>query len=303
MDFYLLICTFVPMKLSIIIPVYRVEDTLNRCVESVLNQNLDDFEVILVDDGSPDKCPHMCDDWAKRDAHIQVIHKSNGGLGDARNAGIDIAQGDYLTFVDSDDYLAANTYAPLLQLIEEVDLLEYSMTSRLSLPDCTYTDTEEYWLQTRAYLHTYACNKIYKKSLFSHIRYPKDYVFEDVYTLPHLLKSAKKIKTSSKGYYHYCYNPQGITAKADGKQLEMLLDAHLLSGMPMDDTYYLHLLNIQIDVWERLGGPIRLPFRNINPKAFRGIKKLKAIINNILGIERICIISKFIHRFKQPSRW
>jgi glycosyltransferase involved in cell wall biosynthesis len=109
------------MKLSIIIPVYRVEDTLNRCVESVLNQNLDDFEVILVDDGSPDKCPQMCDDWAKKDAHIQVIHKPNGGLSDARNAGIDIAQGDYLTFVDSDDYVEPEYVETLVNLRNEFD--------------------------------------------------------------------------------------------------------------------------------------------------------------------------------------
>ena len=291
------------MKLSIIIPVYRTEATLHRCVESVLNQNLDDFEVILVDDGSPDNCPQICDDWAAKDAHIRVIHKPNGGLSNARNAGLDKAQGDYITFVDSDDYIAANTYAPLLQCMEDADLLEYSIANRLLLPDCIYTDAQKYWLQGQAYRHTYACNKIYKKSLFCNIRYPEDKVFEDVYTLPHLLEAAKTIRTCSQGYYHYCYNPQSITANANGKQLEMLLDAHLNSGMPIDDSYYLYLLNIQIDVWERLGGDIKLPFRNVHHQAFRGTQKLKAITNNILGIKIICIISKFLHQFRQPSRW
>ena len=87
------------MKLTIIIPVYRVEATLDRCVESVLMQNVNDMEVILVDDGSPDLCPQMCDDWAKKDKRIRVIHKENGGLSDARNAALDIATGDYITFV------------------------------------------------------------------------------------------------------------------------------------------------------------------------------------------------------------
>ena len=260
------------------------------------------MEVILVDDGSPDRCPQMCDEWAKKDDRIRVIHKANGGLSDARNAALDMATGDFVTFVDSDDWVSPNTYAPLLAQIDDADLIEYSITRRL-LRDCVYTDMEEYWLQGQAYLHTYACNKIYKRSLFNDIRYPKDKVFEDVCTLPRLLKAAKKIKTSSSGFYHYCYNPQGITANADGKQLEMLLDAHLTSGMPMDDTYYLHLLNIQMDVWERLGGAIKLPFRNVHLRTFRGIKKLKAIANNILGIKQICIINKFIHRFKEPSRW
>ena len=93
---------FVAMKLSIIIPVYRVEATLDRCVKSVLKQDINDMEVILVDDGSPDGCPKMCDEWAEKDSRISVIHKENGGLSDARNAGIDVACGDYITFVDSE---------------------------------------------------------------------------------------------------------------------------------------------------------------------------------------------------------
>ena len=97
------------MLLSVIIPVYRTEQTLQRCVESVLNQGVDDMEVILVDDGSPDSCPELCDEWEEKDAHIKVIHKTNGGLSDARNAGIDIAKGEYITFVDSDDWVDANT--------------------------------------------------------------------------------------------------------------------------------------------------------------------------------------------------
>ena len=102
------------MKLSIVIPVYRVEATLDRCVESVLGQDVDDMEVILVDDGSPDNCPKMCDDWAERDVRIRVIHKENGGLSDARNVAIDIAKGDYITFVDSDDWMETGTYKAIL---------------------------------------------------------------------------------------------------------------------------------------------------------------------------------------------
>ncbi|MBO5824632.1 MAG: glycosyltransferase family 2 protein, partial [Prevotella sp.] len=93
------------MRLSIVIPVFCVEDTISRCVESVVNQDYDNIEVILVDDGSPDKCPAICDSWALRDSRVRVIHKQNGGLSDARNAGLAIASGDYITFVDSDDYL------------------------------------------------------------------------------------------------------------------------------------------------------------------------------------------------------
>ena len=166
------------MKLSVIIPVYRVEDSLDRCVESVLSQHVDDLEVILVDDGSPDKCPSMCDSWAEKDARIRVIHKQNGGLSDARNAGIEVAQGEHITFVDSDDYLAADTLAPLLLMMEDADIVEYSIRNRLSLPDNTYTDMNQYWLTGQAYLHTYACNKIYRSRLFETVRFPKGKVFD-----------------------------------------------------------------------------------------------------------------------------
>ena len=92
-------------KLSIIVPVYKVEAFLDKCIESILAQTYKEYELILVDDGSPDRCGDMCEEWAKKDKRIRVVHKENGGLSDARNAGIDVAQGDYIGFVDSDDYI------------------------------------------------------------------------------------------------------------------------------------------------------------------------------------------------------
>lgn len=190
------------MLLSVIIPVYRVEHTLQRCVESVLSQGVDDMEVILVDDGSPDNCPVLCDGWAEKDARVKVIHKDNGGLSDARNAGIEMATGDYLTFVDSDDYVEDDTYPALLQIMAEhpdYDLLEYPIVNRLSLEDRTYQQTQEYWLDTKAYLHTYAWNKIYRRHLFDDIRFPVGRIFEDVYTFPQLLRVATTIATTQMG--------------------------------------------------------------------------------------------------------
>jgi len=291
------------MKLSVIIPVYRVESTLDRCVESILSQHVDDMEVILVDDGSPDQCPAMCDRWAEKDERIRVIHQENGGLSEARNSGIEVAKGEYLTFVDSDDYLETNTLAPLLTEIDDADIVEYAIIDKLALPDCTYTEMNEYWLEGQAYLHTYACNKIYRSSLFKQVRYPKGKVFEDAYTLPVLLKKARKVKTTSKGFYHYCWNEQSITATATGQQLRQLLKAHLTNGMPMDDTYYLHLLNIQIDVCEQTGDPPRLTPRKVDTTKFMGTDKLKAIINNSFGIKQLCKIIHFVHHIKKPNRW
>lgn len=290
------------MKLSVIIPVYRVESTLQRCVESVICQRIDDMEVILIDDGSPDSCPRLCDDWALRDARIRVIHKVNGGLSDARNAGIEVSTGDYITFVDSDDYLAPDTYAPLLEMMEGCDLLEYSVVHRLALNDHTYSNMVDYWLQSKAYEHTYAWNKIYRRELFREVRYPKGKIFEDVFVLPQLLQKARRVTTTSRGAYHYCFNPQGITATANGSALAMLLEAHLGSKMPIDDDYYMYLVNIQIDVCEQTGNAITLPYKCINCSRLHGKKKLKAIILNTLGLKLLCRISKFIHHLRKTNR-
>ena len=91
--------------ISVIVPIYKVQDYLKECIESIINQTYSDIEVILVDDGSPDRCPQMCDEWAKRDSRIRVVHKKNGGLSSARNAGLDVAKGEYISFVDSDDFV------------------------------------------------------------------------------------------------------------------------------------------------------------------------------------------------------
>jgi glycosyltransferase involved in cell wall biosynthesis len=302
------------MKLSIIIPVYRVENTLDRCLKSIMLQGYGDYELILVDDGSPDRCPQLCDEWAVRDRRITVIHKANGGLSDARNAGIEQAQGEYITFVDSDDFIGPDTYQPLMQQLErrpEIDMLEFPVywhygskeQQVVDYGEQDYTDMTDYWLKGQAYLHTYACNKIYRSVLFEQVRYPKGKVFEDAYTLPELLRKARKVKTSSKGFYHYCWNEQGITATATGQQLRQLLEAHMTNGMPMDDTYYLHLLNIQIDVCEQTGDVQRLMPRKVDTTIFTGANKLKAIINNTLGIRQLCKIIHFVHHVKKPNRW
>lgn len=109
------------MQLSIIVPIYNVEKYLDRCMESLLNQTLGDIEIIMVDDGSPDRCPQMCDKYAKRDNRIKVVHKKNGGLGYARNSGLEVATGEYVAFVDSDDYVDIRMYETLYSKAVEYD--------------------------------------------------------------------------------------------------------------------------------------------------------------------------------------
>lgn len=296
------------MKLSIVIPVFRVEATLDRCVESVLAQDIDEMEVILVDDGSPDQCPQQCDRWAQREKRIRVVHKANGGLSDARNAGIEAATGDYITFVDSDDFLAPDTYGPLMEVLArnpQVDLLEYPIfryygakeEQVISFEERLYEDKKAYWLEANAYLHTYACNKIFRSTLFKNVRFPKGVVFEDAATLPSLLLNARQIMTCGKGLYYYCYNSKGITATADGKQLDMLLQHHLKAMKHCCDTlYYMHVVNIQLDVCRLLSIPPIMPWFpiDLHDPRLSSTQRLKAVILKFLGMKALVKL----HRLK-----
>ena len=298
------------MKLSVIIPVYQVEATLDRCVESVIGQSFTDLEVILIDDGSPDRCPLMCDMWAEKDSRIRVIHKENGGLSDARNAGLDAASGEFITFVDSDDYLQRDTYQQVLSLTTDCDIVEFPVyrffgsdrQSLLSFENAIYKDKESYWLKNKAYEHTYAWNKIYRSSLFDGVRFPKGHVFEDVFTFPKLLQRANQIGTTNQGLYYYCHNNHGITVTAQGKELTDLLDAHLHNmQLWCDDAYYMHVLNIQMDVYELTGCEPNIPQRHINPFScgLSAKQKLKALMLIMLGKKKMCKLNKTIHQWKK----
>ena len=294
------------MKLSVIIPVYRVETTLDRCVESVLSQNISDMEVILVDDGSDDACPVLCNQWQEKDKRVSVIHKRNGGLSDARNVGLKKATGEYLTFVDSDDYLEPGTYSQVLPLMDNCDIVEFPVEKSvngekidsLDLQERTYDNMKDYWINEEVYDHCYAWNKIYRRELFDGIKFPVGRVFEDIHTLRRLLLNAKCVKTTTKGKYHYCMNEKGITATAKGPELEMLLDAHLAALKHWyTPAYYMRILNTQMDVYELTGKAPMLRFRYISPLAsgLSLLLRIKALTQDILGIKGICILNKAIH--------
>ena len=200
------------------------------------------MEVILVDDGSPDNCPTLCDEWEEHDKRIRVIHKLNGGLSDARNAGLDIAQGDFITFIDSDDYLSAHTYEPLMQQLREhteVDILEYSIKvtggtrTHTTYKDAIYHNTKDYWLCTKAWNHAYAWNKIYRRSIFNGSRYKSGRIYEDLLLLPLLLKKAKCIATTSTGHYNYCLQDDGISTNINRKNILQLLKAEVSVALKM----------------------------------------------------------------------
>lgn len=313
------------MKLSVIIPVYRVEATLMRCLESIVRQDVDDMELILVDDGSPDLSGKMCDEWsrhndgAQRRCHVRVMHQPNQGLSAARNNGLKVAQGDYVTFVDSDDHLASDTYRPLLDILQEhpeYDLLEFPVLrfpgskreSLLSFQPRVFTDMRAYWYGEQAYAHCYSWNKIYRRQLFEGVEFPKGKLFEDTWTFPLLLAKARVVATTDKGLYHYTANTQGITATADGRALKSLLLAHLaaMQQFPLDeseasDHYYLHVANTQIMVSETTGEPPLLPQRRVYElSSLHGVELAKAIINNLLGVNMLCKTFQAIHKIVKP---
>lgn len=192
-------------EISIIVPVYKVEKYLSKCVDSILAQTFTDFELILVDDGSPDSCGKICDEYALKDSRIKVIHKENGGLSDARNAGIAVAKGEYLGFVDSDDYIAPDMYELLYRLIRENDA-DISICDAVLVDEETevnYVDSEKkYILERESALKEMifkrlfavnAWNKLYKKELFSDTLYPKGMLYEDLAITYKLIDKTKRL--------------------------------------------------------------------------------------------------------------
>jgi len=295
--------------LTVIIPVYKVEKTLDRCVESVAGQTYNELEILLVDDGSPDGCPAMCDQWAGRDPRIRVVHKSNDGLSSARNAALNMASGEFITFVDSDDYIASDTYSKATnRMTGDIDLVEFPVwkfygsqrQEKIVLDDATFDNAKDYWIGGKAYAHSYACNKIYRRKLFYDVRFPEGKIFEDAYTLPLLLKKARKVATISEGLYYYCDNPKGITSTADGEGLRQLLEAHLRFIPISDEDYYIHVLNIQLDVARMTGEKPRLNSMRISKPWSRDYKNgVKFSLFNVVGLRAMCLIYRLIYLIRK----
>ena len=204
--------------ISVIVPIYRVEKYLPACIDSILNQTCTDFELILVDDGSPDRCPEICDETAKRDARVRVIHQANAGLSAARNAGIEIAHGEWLGFVDSDDYIAPQFYEKLYQTaqrtdadcvmcsVQNVDESGKSIDSALMrVADEVKTGQEVLQKIGRDDVTPYltAWNKLYRRKLFNTLRYPSGRQNEDVFVFAELFCQVQRAACVAEPLYFY----------------------------------------------------------------------------------------------------
>jgi glycosyltransferase involved in cell wall biosynthesis len=200
--------------ISVIVPIYKVEKYLKKCIDSIINQTYRNLEIILVDDGSPDRCGEICDDYKLKDERVVVIHKENGGLSDARNVGLDIAKGNYIMFVDSDDYIAENMVYKLYSSLKE---------NNADMSLCTYVFVEEQYnfaspikdevisgidairkmlLLKNGGRYTNACCKLYKSELFEIIRFPLGKVHEDEFISHLVFAKCKRVSCiSDKPYF------------------------------------------------------------------------------------------------------
>ncbi len=227
---------------TIIIPVYKVEQYLDKCVESVVNQTYKNLEIILVDDGSPDNCPAMCDEWAKKDSRIKVIHKKNGGLSDARNAGLnEMAKNGYVIFLDSDDYLSPTTCEDLLGLVKkyeaDVAICNFARVNEDGKIEnvnnenvvTIFEGNDRFDLLNIYPVQTIvAWGKIYKKDIFNDIRYPVGKIYEDGYVVHQYLYEAKRVVYSSKQLWFYLQRQDSIMGENKGKYKKEDNDAFLM---------------------------------------------------------------------------
>lgn len=208
--------------ISVIIPIYNVEKYLNQCIQSVVNQTYRNLEIILVDDGSPDNCPAICDAWAAKDSRIKVVHKENGGSGQARNVALDIAEGQYVGFVDSDDYIAPHMYEHLLHFMtENVDIVEcnYKETS----DDYMLFDEENNWIHQEytardalsyhindTLFRQIIWNKLYRNQTIDNIRFPVGNRIDDEFWTYRVIANARKLVHTSCNMYAYRQQPESV---------------------------------------------------------------------------------------------
>ena len=210
--------------ISVIVPVYKVEEYFRKCADSILGQSYRNLEIILVDDGSPDSCPALCDEYAKADSRVRVIHKENGGLSDARNAGLDIASGDYIGFVDSDDWIAPGMYEELVRTAvrsgAEIACCGYTETNGIrELAVKSLADREKKYTAEEALREVLVSgdilvvmwNKIYRRGLFDDIRFPKGETFEDGAVFYRLFGKCACIAHTGKAGYYYRKRDGSIT--------------------------------------------------------------------------------------------
>ncbi len=229
--------------ISVIVPIYKVENYLPKCIDSILNQEYKNLEIFLVDDGSPDLCGKICDEYALKDSRIQVIHKPNGGLSDARNVALNIMTGEYVTFIDSDDYVSPQYISILWKLLNkykaDIAVSQYQAVKGETTKMLTISHVHDHILERdeavkmmfyQKLFDNSAWGKLYKNYLFKEIQYPKGVIFEDLGTTYKLFLQCNNIAYTSAISYFYLQRKDSI----EGEQFnDKKLDAIPLANEMM----------------------------------------------------------------------
>ena len=224
--------------ISVIVPIYNVESYLNRCVESIVNQTYQNLEIILVDDGSPDNCSQMCDCWAGKDNRIKVIHKQNGGLSDARNAGMKIAKGDVISFIDSDDWIDLKFFEAMFNVMQddESDIVscgvkwvdedgELLRTASVEAHEMLNTHDSMQELLLDGKLKQHVWNKLYRRNVIENISFEKGKYHEVVFWSYQVIGRAKKISVIPDSFYNYVQRADSIMGESYSPKRLDALDA------------------------------------------------------------------------------
>ena len=197
---------------SVIVPAYNVQEYLDKCVESIVGQTYKNLEIILVDDGSPDNCPAICDNWAKKDGRIKVIHKENGGVSSARNSALDMAAGEYICFVDSDDFIEPNAVGYMLENIGDADVIQCGFSydhadgrvEKYDITEADFTGEDAARAVIMDKVRPEVWGKLYSAHLLAEIRFDTSKKYgEDLFINYLLLKCAKKLISRNVCLYHY----------------------------------------------------------------------------------------------------
>ena len=234
-------------KISIIVPVYNVENYISKCLKSIINQSYKNLEIIVVNDGSTDRSGHICNYYSKIDKRVILINQKNQGLSMARNNALDIASGEYIGFVDSDDWVESDMFSTLYEnaVVHNADIAICNATrifdsEKINLPNkiflfskynndesiAVYTGVNKfnYYLSKRDY---YVWNKLYKRYLFNNVRFPSGKLFEDIFTTYKLIDNANRIVITTKSMYNYVYRTDSITERPFSIDKMAMVEAHM----------------------------------------------------------------------------
>lgn len=307
-------------KISVIVPIYKVEDFLNQSIESIRMQSYTNLEIILVDDGSPDSCPSICDDFAKKDPRIQVIHIENGGLSHARNIGLSRATGEYVAFVDSDDWIAPGFIQSMLEACKqeqcEMAICDYRKVDQEGNPidHKNHENHKQYHKQNYNQNHTQkhnqiyednelllsmyedfheksTCfvvtwNKLYHRNLWNEIEFPKGRIHEDEATTYLLLDKAKKAVFVEEALYFYRQSPGSIMQKAfDHRRLDWIkaLEERIIYFIKKDNK---QLVTASMKAYADASITFYFRFKKEVPNSKTKRKQLKRNVHNIVRVVR-----------------